>query len=188
MAISVLFGKGKSAVGELKTVKERLEVMERENQSLSSLVVKQNGVITTLLEIVTRIDSSFETVLNGVADIKERTENIEAAVFEQVTTHHIGKKPVLLESATEEVDSLTVKEIRAIINRAANRQQKGYSEIYAKVAEITGVDIYAVGKTIITKADGLGFVNPQETYLNTLFKKDVHKVAAAIALDKIRNK
>lgn len=188
MAKALFFGKGRTSPNELAEVTGRLDVLAQENETLSSLVIKQDGVISSLLAIVTRIDSSFTQVIDGVNDIKERTENIEAVVFEQVTTHHIGKKPVILESAETEVESMTEKEIRAVINRAANRQQKGYSEIYAKIAEITGVDVYAIGKTVITKADGLGFVNPQETYLNTLFKKGVHKIAAAIALDKIRNK
>lgn len=188
MAMSTLFGRGKVSSKELSVVVERLDVVVKENEALSGLVVKQDGVINTLLAVVTRIDSTFTTLLSEFADVKESTGNIESAVFEQITTHYMGKKPVLLKSAEAEVATLTDKEIRTIINRAANRQQKGYSEIYAKIAEITGVDVYVIGKTVITKADGLGFVNPQASFLNTLFKKGVHKTAAAIALDKIRNK
>lgn len=60
--------------------------------------------------------------------------------------------------------------------------------MYSKLNELTGVDVYEIGKTVITKVDGLGFKNPQESYINTVFKKGVQFEAAAIALDMIRNK
>lgn len=172
MAIA-LFSKGKSESMEIALVTEKLDALVKENEILKA--------------IIQRIDSSFITVMDGVADIKERTENIEAVVFEQISVNHIGKKPVLLESVQDEVKAMTWKEIRTVFNKAANRQQKGYNELYAKLAEITGVDVYSIGKTVITKADKLGFVCGNETYLNTVFKKGVQYEAAAIALDKIRN-
>lgn len=186
--MATLFGKTMVNATELAVVKGTLDTLLSENQTLGGIIIKQDGVINSLMAIVQRIDASFTTVIDHVTDIKERAENIEAVVFEQVTTNHIGKKPVLLEQVQKETEKLTVKEIRALINRAANRQQKGYNVLYAKLHELTGVDVYEIGKTVITKVDALGFVNPQETYINTVFKKGVQFEAAAIALDMIRNK
>lgn len=177
---SVTIGKTKIHTTEVGNVSRELSQTQEENNILKDIVM-------VLVREISEVKADLSTVIEMMSDVRDFTHEIKDTTSEQMNTTYIGKKPVLLPQITAEVERLTDKEIRALINRAANRQQKGYNEIYAKLAEITGIDVYAVGKTTIKKKDGFDFVSTQASFINTVFKKDIHKVAAAIALDKIRN-
>lgn len=149
-------------------------------------------IVTILLEELRdrdkRIEMQLQIMTSNIEDVKGEVEEIGINVSEAKQKTFVGKKPVFLQTTLEEVSKIGHKEIRQLIYRAANNQQKGYTRIYSKLSEITGIDIYQAGKSRITKKDGLGFTNGGVTYINTLFIKGVEHEAAAVALDIIRNK
>lgn len=167
---------------------ERFEVVDSANQQLQELVVGAVRYITEVHGYMQRLESQLEVMQSKVEDMVELSTETNAAVLEAKTTNHIGKKPEFLKPIKDEVAKLTADEIRQTIHGAARRQPTGYNTIYLKIREMTGIDVFAVGKIAITKADGLGFVNKSETYINAIFKKGVQNEAGAIALDIIRNK
>lgn len=160
---------------------EVLDVMYQKFTEVGEESQLQMAMMVRMESMVREVFAELETVKNSVMDIA-------TSVVDLKDTNHIGKKSVILSALTTEVSAMTVEEIRQAINRAANRQQKGYMRIYSKLCDITGVDIYAIGKVKIGADDGLGFTNGGESYINTIFKEGVQMEAAAIALDIIRNK
>lgn len=151
-----------------------VESLVEENRELRNVIEEQGALIVVVNEKLQKLQDAVEQVIDHVLDTK--------------TKSFIGKKPEFLPKTIDEVTKFSEKEIREIIHRAANRQQKGYTRIYSKLSEITGIDIYKCGKTRIAKSHGLGFTNTGESYINMIFVKGIEKEAAAVALDIIRNK
>lgn len=159
--------------------------MQRFRGSEMSEITTDMGAV---LGYVQRLESAISVLQSKIEDVLEVSAETSAVVAELRGSNHIGKKPIVLREAIEESSKMSVKEIRQAIHGAARRQPSGYNAIYLKVREITGVDIFAVGKVRVTPADGLGFTDNNETYINAIFKKGVQEQAGAIALDIIRNK
>lgn len=172
----------------VERIEEGFGVIGADNQKMAEVI---DGALRYIVDVhgyMQRLESQIAVVESKIEDVLEISTDTNVVVNDVKTKNHIGKKPEFLRAVTEEVETLTAKEIRKLIKRAANWQQKGYMKIYSKVSEITGVDVLEIGKVRITEEDGLGFSDNNKTYINTLFKKGVHKEAAAIALDMIRNK
>lgn len=151
-----------------------VDSLSTENEELKRLVVDLSSSVYHLVEVY--------------GDIKEDVGYLREMLDESKRTNYVGKKPEILKSSLKEVEDLDEKEIRKIIYMSANNQRSGYNRLYSKLIKITGVDIYAKGKSRINKRDGLSFTNSGMSYINTLFIEGVEKEAAAIALDIIRNK
>lgn len=164
------------------------EVVSVVERKITEVGTEMSAEVQAVMSMMKRYESLMREMLSEVETVKNTVKDISAEVLEMKGVNHIGKKPVLLAEVTAEVGKMTVKEIRSTIHGAARKQPTGYNAIYLKVRELTGVDIFAVGKIRVTPTDGLGFVDNNETYINALFKKGVQKQAAAIALDTIRNK
>lgn len=145
--------------------------------------------IDVLIQENENLRMMLESVTTEIVDIKSVMEQTSATVEEDKVTHYIGKKPKLLQSVSDEVAKMTYKEIRNLIKRACRYQKEEYSKFYAKLAQVSGKDVYAIGKTrLLPEENDFGAKDNNTTYINTVFKEGVHREAAAIALDMMRNK
>ncbi len=147
---------------------------------------------TLLKAIIQRMEAQQSTIIAKLEDVLDHVASASTGIHEVKTTEYIGKKATFLPQAVEEVERLTMQEIRNLVRSAAKAHptgtRKGYTTFYAKLKEITGVDVYTEGKVSIGKKDGLGFVAKDPSYINVIFKRGIHKEAAVIAKDILRTK
>src|SRR5699024_6107556 len=104
----------------------------------------------------------------------------------------IGQEMVILESAEKRVENIGGKEVRKLIHRAAQSDQggrrKGYTRIYNKLYDVTGYDVYEVGKTTLKKSDGIDGWSKDPSYINTILRDGYEKETAIICLQILADK
>lgn len=181
MAMMDLLRDGGKMIIDVEEIKDIVTGLTRENSTLRTLVEKQGAIIVSLNEQMGEFSRKLNSMEDTLTSNAQSTDDMKRKTY-------VGKKAEFLKESIEEVKSLTHKDIRRLIFRAAGNQRGGYLRIYSKLSDMTGIDIYSAGKNAVRKNDGLGFVNPQKTYINTVFLKGVQYEAAAISLDIIRNR
>lgn len=159
------------------------------NEFFIAMMANQDRQIETLKRQNEAIMSVLKTVSSEITSVKSKLAESHEIISEDKVTHFIGKKPKLLQSVSDEVAGLSYKEIRQLILRACRYQKDNFDKFYAKLAQVSGKDVYAIGKTrLMPEENDFGAKDNNTTYINTVFKEGVHREAAAIALDMMRNK
>lgn len=180
-SVLTLFKNGGQMVEDMDVLLTQVSEIAQENHTLKMIIEKQGAILVSLADEISTISQKIDEIQDTVNLNVKNTDEIK-------TTEYIGKVPKFLPTLMEEVERLDHREIRNLIRRATKNQKEEYVRLYTKLAEITGINVFKVGKHRITKRHGLGFTNSGESYINTLFIKGIEREAAAIALDIIRNK
>lgn len=173
-------------------VEERMsqgfELVSEEQRQMSDLILGMKGYLTEVHGYVQRLESQVQALQSTVVDIAEQTADTLTLVTENKAKQFIGKETEILDIATEKAKRATFKEVRDLVNMAADRQPDGYNAIYAKVKLMTGYSVYDDGKKRIKKSDKLGYTNNSATYVNTLFLSGYKDELHVISTEMIKNK
>jgi len=148
-----------------------------------SAIVKSEmePIIAMMSTFISRLDEQVEIVQT----IKEHAVKTEKKVNTVMTKEIYGKKAVFLPQGIKEAKTLSNKEIRNLIHKAAKGHpggnRKGYTHIYNKLKELTGVDVYEIGKVALGKKDGIEGWSKDPSYINAILKNGIQVEAAVIA-------
>lgn len=139
-------------------------------------------IITEVLAYVKRSESELSMLREEMTVAKEEIIFVKEIVTDGNRTTNeiknvkfIGQEVKFLEEAKERVKGISGKEVRRLINRAATAhtsgRRKGFTEIYNKLIELTGFDVYEIGKVRLTKNDGIDGWKPDPSYINTILRE-----------------
>lgn len=171
--------------GSLVEIEGKISELYQENNTLKELV-------NVVLSIVKRQEAHNSVVNSKLEDIQESLTKATLGVEEVKTTDYYGKRRVLLPQALEEVSKLSNSEIRSLIHKAARAhkggQRKGYTHIYEKLRDITGIDVYEMGKVPLKRKHGIEGWKKDPSYINTILLKGVQKEAAVVAMETLNRK
>jgi Mor family transcriptional regulator len=138
-------------------------------------------IIAMMSTFISRLDEQVEIVQT----IKEHAAKTEKKVNTVMTKEIYGKKAVFLPQGIKEAKKLTNSEIRSLIHKAAKGHpggnRKGYTHIYNKLKELTGVDVYEIGQIALGKKDGIEGWSKDPSYINAILKNGIQVEAAVIA-------
>lgn len=149
--------------------------LEAENTSLKelinevlSIVQRNTSEMTVLKESIQYLTETTEEVRGVVADITGSTDEIKHTKF-------IGQIPKILPKAREVAETLPGDSVRTLIRRAAKKHPKGirvgYTNIYDKLCETTGFDVYKIGKVRLNKSDNVDGWRKDPSYINAIFRE-----------------
>ena len=183
--VMTLFRNGGRMVVDVEEMKEYLVKLADENTALKRLIETQGAIIVALKDEVGVISRKLDDVIDGVNFSAQTTDEIKHKKF-------IGQELELLDSAKERVKNLSGKGIRKLIRRAAlshaGGRRKGYTEIYNKLFEVTGYDVYKVGKITLKKSDNVDGWSKDLSYINTILRDGYGKETAIICLQILADK
>jgi hypothetical protein len=117
--------------------------------------------------------------------IYERIEIANEAVSEVKSTDFYGKTRSILPDALKQVEGMSGSEVRRLLHRAASAHPKGrkagFNDLFQRVVELSGVDIFELGKERLGKKDGIDGWKKDPSYINTILKHGLKDVAAVVA-------
>jgi len=183
--VLTLIKNGGQMVIDMEDVKQYLETMRTENSSLVDIIEKQGAIIVALKDEIGVISRKLDEIADNVTFNAKTTDDLKHKKF-------IGQELELLESAKERVKTMSGKEIRKIIHRAAEShsggRRKGYTHIYNKLFDISGYDVYSVGKVRLKKSDQIDGWAKDPSYINTILRDGYAEDTAAICLQILADK
>lgn len=175
-----------------KDVMKSVVTLEAENKALKE-------VINDILSIVQRNTTEMTVLKESVQYLTELTVDIKDIATEGTRTtdeikhkKFIGQEMELLDTAKERVKNITGKDVRKLIHRAAvahpSGRRKGYTIIYSKLYEITGYDVYEVGKVRLKKSDNISGWSKDPSYINAILRDGYGEETAVICLQILADK
>lgn len=148
-----------------------------ENDVLKTIIEKQGALIVTLNDKLDVVSTKLDDVYNKITVSNKTTDELKHTKF-------YGQKVKILDSAMKEASEMSNASIRRLIHRAAashpSGRRKGYTHIYLKTEEVTGVNVYDLGKTVLKKSDGIEGWSKDPSYINTILKEGLQKEVAVI--------
>lgn len=179
MTVMNLMRNGGQMVNDVEEIKEQVGVVIGENTVLKSIIEKQGAVIVAIKDELGVMSRKIDSMQDEVTYNKKTTDEIKHVKF-------VGQTTELLPTALERAKKMTNKQIRRLIHRAARSHkggwQKGYTHIYVRFEEATGINLYDEGKTVLKKSDEIEGWVKDPSYINTILKKDKQLEAAAVCM------
>ena len=177
MSVMELMRNGGQMIGDVERLLMKVDVIVRENETLKVIVEKQGAIIVSMRD-------ELGVVSRKLDDIKDEVSVSKQTAVEIKHTKFYGQTPKFLDGALEKVTRFTNREIRKLIHRAATShpsgRRKGYTQIYNKLAEISGFDVYTHGQMTLKKSDGIEGWSKDASYINTILKHGKQKEVAVI--------
>lgn len=183
--VLTLVRKGGRMVEDMSDVRELVEGLVGENEALKLIIEKQGAVIVAIKDEIGVLSRKLDAIQDEVTINKKTTEEIK-------TTKFYGQAVKLLPQAIERAKKMSGDEVRRLIHSAAKAhpsgRRKGYTHIYEKLFEVTGFDVYKVGKISLGKKDNVDGWSKDPTYINAIFKQGLYTEVAVICMQIIADK
>lgn len=183
--VITLFKNGGQMVMDVEEMKEYLVNLAEENTVLKRLIETQGAIIVALKDEIGVISRKLDDINDRVNMSARTTNEIKHKKF-------IGQEMELLDTAKERVKNIPGKDVRKLIHRAAdahpNGRRKGYTAIYSKLYEITGYDVYEVGKVRLKKSDNINGWSKDPSYINAILRDGYGEETAVICLQILADK
>jgi len=169
-------------VGTVLTENETLVTIVKQQ---SAFMERQSAVIVAIKDELGVIGRKMDKIQDEVIASKNTTDEIKHTKF-------YGQVTKLLPSAIERANKMAGSEIRELIHRAAmthpGGRRKGYTEVYIKFQEVTGICLYKIGQVRLKASDGIDGWKKDPSYINTIFKKGKQTEVAVICMQMIADK
>ena len=183
--VITLFKNGGQMVMDVEEMKEYIVNLAEENTVLKRLIETQGAIIVALKDEIGVISRKLDDINDRVNTSARTTNEIKHKKF-------IGQEMELLDTAKERVKNITGKDVRKLIHRAAvahpSGRRKGYTIIYSKLYEITGYDVYEVGKVRLKKSDNISGWSKDPSYINAILRDGYGEETAVICLQILADK
>ena len=183
--VMTLFRNGGQMVVDVDEVKEYVVTLAEENAGLKRLIETQGAIIIALKDEIGVISRKIDEISDSVTFNAQTTDELKHKKF-------IGQELELLDAAKERVKNMSGKEVRRLIHRAAlanpSGRRKGYTVIYNKLHDVTGYDVYEVGKITLKKSDNVDGWSKDPSYINTILRDGYGKEVAIICLQILADK
>lgn len=170
---------GGRMVEDVESLVLMTESISKENGILKHVIERQGALLTNILDEIGVVSRKMDEMWDDVMASRQTAHELKHTKF-------YGQTAELLGSAMEKAKELSNKEIRKLLRRAAKTHpsgmQKGYTEIYNKLAEITGFNVYDYGKITLKKSDGIEGWSKDPSYVNTVIKYGKQQEAAVICM------
>lgn len=180
-----LIRNGGQVIGDVEEIREFVADLTKENKTLKMLAEKQGAIIVSIMDEIGVISRKLDDIQDEVTVSKNTTEEIKHTKF-------YGQKPELLRSALERAEEMNNREIRKLIHRAAKvykgGKRKGYTYIYNTLYEVTGYDVYEVGKVRLKKSDGIEGWGKDPSYINAILRDGKGEETAVICMQVLAEK
>lgn len=179
-------------VGNVEEIITKVDVVIQENSVLKMLLEQQNSFIETQSAVIVAIKDELG-VLGRKLDKMQDEVTVNMKTTDEIKhTKFYGQVTKLLPSAIERAEDMAGSEIRKLIHRAAmtnpGGRRKGYTEIYVKFQEVTGVCLYTEGQMRLKESDGIDGWKKDPSYINTIFKKGLQTEAAVVCMQMLADK
>jgi len=180
-SVMQLIRNGGQVIEDVDLIKEYMKSLASENNMLKSTIEKQTAVLTAVMDELGVVKQELFDIKDIVTVGKELSDEIKHTKF-------IGQKPKILPTAREIADKMTGNAVRSLIHRAAKKHpsgiRRGYTVIYEKLAEVTGFDVYNIGKITLNKSDGVDGWKKDPSYINAILREG-YKTEVAIVCKQI---
>ncbi len=175
-----------------KDVVVAVKMVERENEILKGIISEVLSYVQRSTSEMTIIREEISTVREYITEVKEIASEGKRTTDEIKHTKFYGQVSKLLPDAMERAKKMAGGEVRKLIHRAAKAheggQQRGYTAVYEKLRDVTGVDLYAIGKITLKKTDGIDGWKKDPSYINAILKEGVQAEAAVICMQILADK
>lgn len=169
------------SVGEIK---EYMERVVEENKALKIIVEsqrsdleKQGATIVAIFDMMNVLSTDIREVQDLLKVSNRTTEEIKHVKF-------YGQEMRILDQAREAVKGIRGTTVRSLIHRAArssgNKNGEGYTLIYNKLLELTGFNVYDIGKITLKKSDGIDGWKKDPSYINAILREGFGEEAAIV--------
>lgn len=179
MSVLRLVRSGGQVVGNIEELIEMVGTVIKENVVMKAIIEKQGAIIVSVRDEMGVMSRKLDTIQDEVRANKATTNEIKHTKF-------YGQTTKLLPEAVERAKRMTGGEVRKLIHRTAKShpsgRRKGYTVIYEKLNEVTGINVYDIGQISLKKSDGIDGWKKDPSYINTILKKGLQSEVAVICM------
>src|SRR5690625_697381 len=167
-----------------KDVVRAVASVEKENETLKGMVVELLSIVQRNTSEMTVLKESVEHLTGLTQEVKDIAELGSKTTDEIKHTKFVGQRLKILDKARESVENISGGVVRSYIHRAAKShpsgKRKGYTHIYEKLIDVTGFNVYEIGKIRLKKADNIDGWKKDPSYINAILKHGYGKETAII--------
>ena len=185
MSIIKMIRNGGQVVEDVSGIKDEIGALLKENRFLRTMVEEQVAANSVVMEKLTDLQISIDEMRDEVRYGNKTSDEIKNTKF-------YGQRSEILDSARDAVRNMSGTDIRKAIHRAANvhskSRKKGYTYVYEKLRDITGFNVFDIGKITLKKSDNIDGWKKDASYINAILKHGYGKEAAIVCKQIIADK